>query len=143
MKSGLGKLFLVASGILTIGVLVGSAQIANQVSFKMSQPFTVGNATLAAGSYIITPVQETDLSVIEISAANGKPSVLVDVSLIAPDAAQGGSHLIFNRYKNVLALSQIFPGGGNQGYQLVQGHPENLAAKTETPAKQTVSSTAK
>jgi hypothetical protein len=43
----------------------------------------------------------------------------------------------------VLALSQVFPGGGNAGYQLVEGHPEKLAAKTEKPAKQTVTGTAK
>jgi hypothetical protein len=51
--------------------------------------------------------------------------------------------VLFNKYKNVLVLSQVFPGGGNQGYQLVEGHPEKLAAKTETPMKQTVASTAK
>jgi hypothetical protein len=65
------------------------------------------------------------------------------VNFVAPDPSQPGSHLVFNKYKNVVALSQIFPGGGNQGYQLLQGHPEKLAAKTETPTKQTVSSSAK
>ena len=67
----------------------------------------------------------------------------MDVQLVQPDAAQGGSHLVFNKYKSVLVLSQVFPGGGNQGYQLAEGHPEKLAAKTETPTKQTVASTAK
>ena len=81
--------------------------------------------------------------VIEISAASGKPSVMVDVNSAQPDAAQSGTQLLFNKYNNVLALSQIFPGGGNTGYQLVQGHPEELAAKTEKPTKQTVTGTAK
>jgi hypothetical protein len=43
----------------------------------------------------------------------------------------------------VLALSQVFPGGGSTGYQLPQGHPEKVAAKTEQPTKQTVAATAK
>jgi hypothetical protein len=43
----------------------------------------------------------------------------------------------------VLALSQVFPGNGNNGYTLVQGHPEQLAAKRETPTKQTVPSSGK
>jgi|SRR5271154_1928844 len=143
MKIRLGKFVVIALGILTIGVLAGRAQITNQLDFKMSQAFTVGNTTLPPGSYIVRPVSGTDQQVIEITSASGKPSVLVDVNSAVPDGSQSGTQLIFNRYKNVLALSQIFPGNGNQGYQLVQGHPEQLAAKTEKPTKQTVTATAK
>jgi hypothetical protein len=143
MKTLIGKLVVFGLGVLTIGVSAGRAQIMNQLDFKMSQPFTVGNTTLPAGSYIIRPVQGTDQMVIEISAASGKPSVWADVNSAQPDGAQGGTHLFFNKYNNVLALSQVFPGGGNTGYQLVQGHPEKLAAKTEKPTKQTVTGTAK
>jgi len=143
MKTVIGKFVVFALGVLTIGVFAGRAQITTQLDFKMSQPFTVGNTTLPAGSYIIRPVGGTDQMVIEISAASGKPSVMVEVNSAQPDAAQSGTQLLFNKYNNVLALSQIFPGGGNTGYQLVQGHPEKLAAKTEKPTKQTVTGTAK
>jgi hypothetical protein len=143
MKTLIGKLVVFALGVLTIAVFAGRAQIMNQLDFKMAQPFTVGNTTLPAGAYTIRPVQGTDQMVIEISAASGKPSVMVDVNSAQPDAAQSGTQLLFNKYNNVLALSQIFPGGGNTGYQLVQGHPEKLAAKTEKPTKQTVTGTAK
>jgi hypothetical protein len=143
MKTHVSKLVGLVLAVVTIGVLTGRAQIMNQLDFKVSQPFTAGNATLAAGSYVIRPVQGTDHMVIEISSTSGKPSVMVEVESVQPDAAQGGSHVIFNKYKNVLALSQVFPGAGNTGYQLLQGQPEKLAAKTETPTKQTVSSTAK
>jgi hypothetical protein len=68
---------------------------------------------------------------------------MVEANSAQPDTTQGGSYLVFNKYKNVQALSQVFPGGGNTGYQLVQGHPETLAAKTEKPTKQTVAATAK
>ena len=143
MKTLIGKLVVFALGVLTIGVFAGRAQIMNQLDFKMAQPFAVGNTTLPAGDYTIRPVQGTDQMVIEISTASGKPSVMVDVNSAQPDAAQSGTQLLFNKYNNVLALSQIFPGGGNTGYQLVQGHPEELAAKTEKPTKQTVTGTAK
>jgi len=143
MKPLIGKFVMFALGVLTIGVFAGRAQIMNQLDFKMAQPFTVGDATLPAGAYIIRPVQGTDQTVIEISAASGKPSVMVEVNSAQPDAAQSGTQLIFNKYNNVLALSLVFPGGGNTGYQLYQGHPEKLAAKTEKPKKQTVAGTAK
>lgn len=143
MKTIIGKLIVVGLGVMTIWIGAGHAQITSQVDFKMSQPFTVANTTFAAGSYIIRPVAGTEQAVLEISSASGHPSVMVDVESAQPDSAQGGSHLSFNKYKNVLALSQVFPGGGNTGYQLVQGHPEQLAAKTEKPTPQTVASTSK
>jgi len=143
MKTLIGKFVVFAMLALTVGVFAGRAQIMNQLDFKMAQPFTVGNTTLAAGSYTIRPVGGTDQSVIEITAASGKPTVMVEVNSAQPDAAQSGTQLIFNRYNHVLALSQVFPGNGNAGYQLVEGHPEKLAAKTEKPTKQTVTGTAK
>jgi hypothetical protein len=143
VKTLLGQFVVCALGVLTIGVFAGRAQILNEIKFTMSQPFTVANTTLAAGSYTIRPVSGTDQMVVEISGASGKPSVMVEGDSVQPDAAQGGSHLVFNKYKNVLALSQVFPGGGNQGYQFVPGNPEKLAAKTEKPTKQTVASSAK
>ncbi len=142
MKTRVGRLAALALAVLTIGVLAGRAQILNQLDFKMTQPFTVGNATLAAGSYVIRPVSGADQMVVEISAAGGKPTILVEVEQLQPDAVKG-SHLVFNKYKNLLALSQVFPGGGQQGYQVLEGHPEKMAAKNEQPTKQTVSSTSK
>jgi hypothetical protein len=143
MRTLIGKFALLTLVLLTVGVRAGNAQITTQMDFKMSQSFVVGNTTLPAGSYIIRPVPGSDQGVIEITNTAGKPAVMADVELVNPDAAQTGAQLVFNRYKKILALSQIFPGGGNQGYQLSAGHPEKLAAKTETPTKQSVAATAK
>jgi hypothetical protein len=142
MKTVTGKLILFAVGMVTIGVSAGQAQIMNQLDFTAARPFTVGNTTLAAGSYTIRPV-EFDSTVIEIASASGQPAVMVDTISTQPESSQSPSHLIFNKYKNVLALSQVFPGNGNNGYTLVQGHPEQVAAKRETPTKQTVPSSGK
>ena len=143
MKTIVGRLVVFVLGIMMIAVLVARAQIVTELDFKIAQAFTVGNTTLSAGGYMIRPVPGTDQSVIEITAASGKPSVMLDVELIQPDAAKGGSRLAFNTYSKVLALSQILPGGGNSGYQLSPRHPEKLAAKTEKPTKQTVAGTSK
>lgn len=143
MKTHIGKLVVLALGLLTVGALSGRAQIINQLDFKMTQPFTVGNTTLPAGSYIVKPVSGTEQAVLEIRSANGHPTVMVDVNSAQPDGAESGTQLLFNKYNNVLALSEIFPGNGNTGYQLVQGHPEKLAAKSQKPTKQSVAGTAK
>jgi hypothetical protein len=47
---------------------------------------------------------------------------------VQPDAAQAGSHLVFHKYKNMLALSEVFPGDGSTGYQLVRLSILRLAA---------------
>jgi hypothetical protein len=131
------------ASFLMIGLCVGHAQIMNQLDFTMSQPFTVANTTLPEGSYTIRPVDGADSTVLEIASVTGHHSVMVEADTAQADAAQTGSHLVFNKYKNVLALSEIFPSGGNSGYQLAQGHPEKLASKTEKPTKQTVALNAK
>jgi hypothetical protein len=73
MKTLIGKFFVLALGVLTIGVSAGGAQTVNQVDFKMRLPFTVENATLPTGSYTIRVVQGSDQGVLEISATGGKP----------------------------------------------------------------------
>jgi hypothetical protein len=99
--------------------------------------------TLPAGNYTVGPVQGEDQSVLEVASASGKPSVMVDVFAAQPGAGQSGTVLISNKYKNVLALSQVFPAGGAQGYQLPPGHPEKQAAKNEKPTTKTVVGTGK
>lgn len=142
MKTLLGK-FVQFVLVLTIGTAAATAQITTQMGFKMSQSFVVENTTLPAGSYIITPVSGADQSVIQIRNTTTDAGVMVAVELVQPDASQSGSQLAFNKYKKVLALSEIFPGGENQGYRLLSGHPEKLAAKTEKPTKQTVAAGSK
>jgi hypothetical protein len=142
MKTRISRLVLLALGVLTIGVVADRAQITDQLDFKVSQPFTVANTTLPAGNYIVRPFSGEQV-LLEIANASGKPIVIVEAEPAQPDAAQSGTYLVFNRYKSLLALSQIFPGGGNMGYQLVQGHPEKQAAKTERPTKQIVTATTK
>ncbi len=129
------KLLVVAIVLLTFGAIFAQAQITDQMKFKMTQPFTVGNTTLPAGSYVIRNVSGSDHSMIEISG--GKLSVMVQTDAIN-DPEKAGSHLVFNKYHNVLALTQVFPGNGAQGYQIEQGQPEKAAAKSEQPTKQSV-----
>ena len=143
MKAITEKFAVFAAGLLIIGLGVGHTQIRIQVNFTMSQPFTVANTTLPAGSYTIRSVRGSDQVVLEIASVNGDYSVMVEADSAQPDVAQAGSHLVFHRYKNVLALSEVFPSGGNTGYRLVQGQPEKLASQTEKPTTQTVGLSAK
>ena len=90
MKLLIAKFALFALVALTVGVTAGRAQITTQLNFKVSQSFVVGNTTLAAGSYIIRPVSGTDQTVVEITTASGKPSVMAEVELVSPPAGPNG-----------------------------------------------------
>ena len=97
MKTHVGKSVMLALGVLTIGAVAGRAQITNQLEFKMSQSFSIGDTTLPAGSYVIKPVP-ADQAELEISGVSGKPSVFVATDGVQPDSIQG-SHLVFNKYQ--------------------------------------------
>ena len=115
MKSFMVRLIVFAVGLFMVGVSVGRAQIINQLDFKVAKPFTVANTTFDAGSYVVRQVWGSDSTVLEIVSASGHPGVLVDAFAAQPDSSQDGSHLIFNKYANVLALLESFPGGGSTG----------------------------
>src|SRR5271170_2338919 len=84
VKTRIATLVVFALGILAIGVFVVRAQITAQLTFKMSQPFTVGDTALPAGRYVVTSVSNR---LFQIAAASGKPSVLADVNFLSPDAS--------------------------------------------------------
>src|SRR5271165_4033264 len=98
IKTRISRLVVLALGVLTVGAVRAHPQITNQVDFKVAQPFTVANTTLPAGSYIVRPFSE-EPGLLEITTANGKPSVIVETDAAQPAAGQSGSYLIFNRYK--------------------------------------------
>src|SRR5215471_15276762 len=88
MKAITEKFAVFAAGFLIIGLGVGHTQIRIQVNFTMSQPFTVANTTLPAGSYTIRSVRGTDQAVLEVASVTGHYAVMVEAESAQPDAAQ-------------------------------------------------------
>ena len=62
MKSLIRSIGIAAGIVLLVGVPHAGAQIVNTVEFTTPFPFTVGAATLPAGSYTIRPDDETRTS---------------------------------------------------------------------------------
>jgi hypothetical protein len=138
MKPLAAKLALSTLLALIIGALAASAQITTQIVFRMSRPFVVGDTTFPEGNYVIKEVPGSANPTLEFSSARGGASVKVAAVSLQPDATIHAAEIAFNKYANLMALSQVFPGPGKHGYQLVPGAAEKAAAKTEKPLRQTI-----
>lgn len=138
MKPLAAKFALSTLLALIIGAFAASAQITTQIVFRMSRPFVVGDTTFPEGNYVIKEVPGSAKPTLEFSSARGGASVQVAAVSIQPDATIHAAEIAFNKYANLMALSQVFPGPGKHGYQLIPGATEKAAAKTERPLRQTI-----
>lgn len=138
MKSLTGKMTLVLSMAFAIGAFATSAQISTQIVFRMSRPFVVGNTTFPEGNFVIREVPGAAKLTLEFSNPRGGASTKVEAASITADPTIHSAEIAFNKYTNLMALSQVFPGPGKHGYQLVPGQAEKDAAKSEKPLRQTI-----
>jgi hypothetical protein len=138
MRPLAGKLALFIAPALLLGVFAASAQITTQIVFRMSRPFVVGNTTFPEGNFVIREVPAAAKLTLEFSNPRGGTPVKVEAQSIPPDDTIHAAEIAFNKYSSLMALSQVFPGPGKHGYQLVPGQPEKDAAKSEKPVRQTI-----
>jgi hypothetical protein len=138
MRPFTGKLTLHTLLALTIGAFAANAQISTQIVFRMSRPFVVGNTTFPEGNFVIREVPGAAKLTLEFGNPRGGASTKVEAQSIPPEPAIHAPEIAFNKYANLMALSQVFPGPGKHGYQLAPGQAERDAAKSEKPLRQTI-----
>ncbi len=113
MKSSFRLNILAAGIVLLAGLHDASAQIENQLDFTTSFAFTVGNATVPAGSYTITPVED-DPWVLELKG--GRTSVLIETLSATPEEVPSRDEIVFQRYGDQYVLKNIWTEGSGTGY---------------------------
>ena len=91
------------------------AQLTSNVEANIPFAFRVGDATMPAGKYIVSPLDEGQ---IEVSAVSGKPSAVYIVETTSADQPAGKTELIFHRYGNQEFLSQLVLEGEQEGLAL-------------------------
>jgi hypothetical protein len=138
MKPLIRKLALFLLPAMAIGALAASAQITTQIVFRMSRPFVVANTTFPEGNFVIREVPGAAKLSLEFSNPRGGASVKVEAVSIPADPTIHSAEIAFNKYTDLMALSQVFPGPGKHGYQLLPGQAERDAAKSEKPQRQTI-----
>lgn len=105
------------------------AQIIGNLEADVPFQFHVGNTTLPAGRYMIHELEGSDLTVMQISSADGKLSALFDVESAQAKTTPEKSELIFNKYGDSYFLSELFDEGNVDGSKLMTSREEKRASK--------------
>jgi hypothetical protein len=132
-----------ASGLLCLlFVAPAKAQIVNGLDFTTAFPFWVGGVKLPAGSYSISPSEQTE-SILKISDASGAHSAMVQFNPTQADNAHASSDVTFHRYGKAEYLNMAWVGGQKYGMQVDPSKEEQKAAATAKAETHKVSATPK
>jgi hypothetical protein len=128
-KQGLLPLFLTLLFAMSFWPAKAQAQIIGNLEADIPFQFHVGNTTFAAGRYVIHELEGSDLTVMQISRADGKQSALFDVESELAKGTPAKSELIFNKYGDRYFLSEMFDEGNADGSRLTPSRDEKRAIR--------------
>jgi hypothetical protein len=124
----------IAGGILVLaGVQNASAQIVDPVEFTTSFPFTVGFATVPAGSYTIRPDQDNP-QILELTGAH--TAVLFETDFAQARETPAKTEVVFKRYGDRYVLKDIWIEGLTGGSESRNVESEKHAAKNSGAASE-------
>jgi len=127
MKTLFRSCVLVCGLVVLAGVHNASGQIDNALEFTTSFPFVVGNTTLPAGSYTITPADEDP----QILALRGEGTeVFVATESAQPNQVSSKDEVVFKQYGDRYVLKNIWPAGSTIGYVTENALGEQRTAKS-------------
>jgi hypothetical protein len=129
----LNRFIVVAAVLLVWGAAqTANAQIVGELEFTTTFPFTVGNATLPAGTYTLRP-DDLDPRMLEISGAHVGLFFLTDFTDSA--ATSKRTEVVFNRYGDQYVLKNVFLADSEVGYE-TEPMPRAQRAAMKGPASE-------
>jgi hypothetical protein len=117
-------LFLVAFVALTVSPAAVHGQIVGNLEANIPFAFHAGNTKLPPGTYRIHMLDNTDLTVMEITSADGSMSALFEVESAQAKTKPVKSELIFSRYGNHYFLSKLFDQDDSDGSRVAKSRYE-------------------
>jgi hypothetical protein len=114
------------------------AQIVGTLEANIPFQFHVGGAKLPPGKYTIKVLDNTDLTVMEISAADGSSSALFEVRDAQAKSSPHTSELIFNKYGNRYFLEDLFDESNPRGSAVVKSGYEKLIGEATAEGQEHV-----
>jgi len=111
------------------------AQIIGDLEVNIPFQFHAGNTKLPPGQYIIRMLNDSDLTVMEISSADGSTSALFEVQQAEANSTPAKSELIFNKYGNRYFLAKLFEEGNPSGSDVVESNDEKKLSQAATEAQ--------
>jgi hypothetical protein len=129
------SLFIALVFTLTIYPTKAHAQIIGDLDVTIPFQFHAGDAKLPAGKYIIHTVDNSDLTLMEISSEDGSTSALFEVHDAEANSTPGKSELIFNKYGNRYFLAKLFDEGNRSGSTVNESRYEKKVGQAATEAQ--------
>jgi len=130
--------FIALVCVLTIHPAKAHAQIIGEHRVDIPFQFYAGNAKLPAGKYVVRMLDNSDLRVMEIRAADGSTSALFGVEDAQVNSAPSKSELIFNKYGNRYFLTEMFDEGNPDGSRVPESSLEKRVSKEAAEAQEHV-----
>jgi hypothetical protein len=131
-------LFVALAFALTIHPSTAHAQIVGDLEVDIPFQFHAGNAKLPAGKYRIRMLDNSDLTVMEISSADDSTSALFQVQEVEVSSQPAKSELIFNKYGDRYFLARLFDEGNPSGSQVVESKYEKRISGQAATAQEHV-----
>ena len=132
------SLFIALIFALTMYPSKTQAQIVGGLEADIPFQFHAGNTELPPGKYIIRMLDNSDLTIMEISSADGKMSALFDVREAEANSAPANNELIFNKYGNRYFLAKLFDQSNPNGSAVIESRYEKRIDKATMEAQEHV-----
>jgi hypothetical protein len=129
------SLFIALVLALTMYPSKAHAQIIGDLEVNVPFAFHAGNTKLPAGNYRIHMLDSSDLTVVEISSADGSTSALVEVQEAEANSTPAKTELIFNKYGNRYFLAKLFDEGNPSGSKVLESRYEKKISKATAEAQ--------
>ena len=132
------SLFIALVFVLTMHPTKAQAQIVGNLEADIPFQFHVGNTKLPPGKYTIHVLDNTDLTVMEITSADGSTSALFEVQSAQANSAPAKSELIFNKYGNRYFLEKLFDEANPSGSEVLESRYEKRIARAAAEGQERV-----
>ncbi len=114
------------------------AQLIGSMEADIPFQFHAGDTKLPAGKYIIRMLDDSDLTVMEISKPDGSVAALFQVHAAEANSSPRKSELIFNKYGNKYFLEKLFDEGEADGSQVAESNYEKRVGQAAAEAQEHV-----
>ncbi|MGA9889100.1 MAG: hypothetical protein WA274_24225 [Candidatus Acidiferrales bacterium] len=114
------------------------AQLVGSMEADIPFQFHAGDTKLPAGKYVIRMLDDSDLTIMEISKPDGSVAALFQVHAAEANSSPRKSELIFNKYGHKYFLEKLFDDGKPDGSQVVQSNYEKRVGQAAAEAQEHV-----
>jgi hypothetical protein len=114
------------------------AQLVGSMEADIPFQFHAGDTKLPAGKYVIRMLDDSDLTIMEISKPDGSVAALFQVHSAEANSTPRKSELIFNKYGNRYFLNKLFDEGEPSGSQVVESNYEKRVGQANAESQEHV-----